>query len=393
MSLLMDALKKAENAKQEAGSGNSAKTSEREYSALSIYASEKFENALEVASNSSQSAGQDEKNVFSAKAVSNARNRNKNIVIVTGSGVVFLLLIGAYAYYQFISDSLQKNTNNAVLPVLRQQPQIARKILPESQVSSQHDIQVDRQSKNSLSRSNVVELPKQRREKQVVAATVVKKNSSPISEKSISSQPGAISIKRQRVPDNIYQLLTQAYSAYQSGSDREAVSYYGKVLKLESNNRDALLGLAAISVRNKQFEKARDTYIALLENSPKDSVALSGLLNIQSNVDPIKSEIKIKLLLDSEPGSAHLLFTLGVLYASQQRWVDAQKAFFKAHSSDNQNADFAYNLAVSLDQLEQREAALKFYRIALEIVKQQPISFKVNDVMHRISVLLEVSGG
>ena len=154
-----------------------------------------------------------------------------------------------------------------------------------------------------------------------------------------------------------------------------------------------MVGLAAISIRNAQYEKARDTYLALLENNPKDSVAMSGLINIQSNVDPVRSETRVKLLLDHNSDSPYLLFTLGSLYASQQRWAEAQEVFFRAHSSDSQNADITYNLAVSLDQLEQRKVALKYYRIALDLVKKQVVTFKVNDVIQRISVLQEVSAG
>jgi len=61
------------------------------------------------------------------------------------------------------------------------------------------------------------------------------------------------------------------------GHDGEALSIYSKVLQQEKNNRDAMLGLAAISDRNAQYEKARDTYLAILENNPQDSVAMSGL--------------------------------------------------------------------------------------------------------------------
>src|SRR5260221_13502771 len=62
------------------------------------------------------------------------------------------------------------------------------------------------------------------------------------------------------------------------------------------------------------------------------------------------------------PGPALLHFSLGTQYAQQSRWSEAQAAYFKAHSVDPENAHYAFNLAVSLDQLHQGKLALEFYQ-------------------------------
>ncbi len=56
------------------------------------------------------------------------------------------------------------------------------------------------------------------------------------------------------------------------------------------------------------------------------------------------------------PQSAALHFTLGNLYASQSRWGEAQAEYFECYRLDPSSADFAYNLAVSLDHLGQPQA-------------------------------------
>lgn len=431
MSLLMDALRKSEKAKQPVLAHGSAQLSAQDglgtHSSLlslslpssstpnsslpSSSLSNSDEERLKKVSDSHQRLSQMKQmqQEKPSKSARRANHRNCNILIASGCGVFILLAFGAYAYYQSISNSLQKNISDAVLPVLNQQRQqiiksagidsksstpLNRQLnkqlseLLSKPLSNKESPQINRRtSKSSIETSGL--RSKQPAVKQLVAPAKerVTKKSAPVPVGPNNAVP--ITIKRQFVADNVYQLLTSAYQAYQVGNDKEALSYYRNVLEIENNNRDAMLGLAAISMRRNQLEKARDTYIALLENDPKDSIALSALINIQSSVDPVKSESRIKSLLHNEPGSPHLLFTLGSLYVSQQRWAEAQNVFFKAYRSDNQNADFAYNLAVSLDQLAQRKAALKFYRAALESLEQQSISFNVNDVMQRINVLQE----
>ena len=49
---------------------------------------------------------------------------------------------------------------------------------------------------------------------------------------------------------------------------------------------------------------------------------------------------------------------LGNQLAQQGRWSEAQQEYFKAFASEPDNADFAYNLAVSLDHLRQPKLAL-----------------------------------
>ena len=53
----------------------------------------------------------------------------------------------------------------------------------------------------------------------------------------------------------------------------------------------------------------------------------------------------LKQLIAREP-SAYLYFTLGNIYADQNRWPDAQQAYFQAHHLQPDNPDYAYNLAV-----------------------------------------------
>ena len=92
----------------------------------------------------------------------------------------------------------------------------------------------------------------------------------------------------------------------------------------------------------------------------------------------------MKALLHSEPRAAHLYFNLGNLYAAQSRWPEAQQSYFNAYRFDRGNADYAYNLAVSLDHLSQSQSALGLYREALVLSQSRPAGFTAAAVRQRI---------
>lgn len=167
-----------------------------------------------------------------------------------------------------------------------------------------------------------------------------------------------IQIKKvSRSTQQIHNQLTRAYQAFQKGQNQRAKRLYQQILNKHSKNRDALLGLAAIAQRSDQTQAAEYYYQQILKYYPDDSLAQMGLNAVQQ-ASPQSSESQIKMLLDQSPQSAYLHFSLGNVYAQQKRWREAQQAYFDAHRFDEQKADYAYNLAVSLEYLHQSKAAL-----------------------------------
>ena len=194
----------------------------------------------------------------------------------------------------------------------------------------------------------------------------------------------AFKIKRQSTPDKLHPRLVRAYDAWLSGNLAAAKRDYESVLKSEPRNRNALLGLGAIAVRNGRWDDASDHYTALLRVNPRDSIAQAGLIGVHENVDPLRGESQIKLLLREEPEAGHLHFTLGNMYAAQQRWGEAQSAYFDAYRLQTNNPDYAYNLAVSLDQLGKGGAAADYYRLALELAANNGAVFDQPSVRDRL---------
>ncbi len=166
--------------------------------------------------------------------------------------------------------------------------------------------------------------------------------------------------------------LASAYAAFQDQDYFAARSLYQQALRELPNNRDALLGLAAVSVQLGDVSTARELYSRLLQLDPRDVLARVGLLDSMPLGDSVQTETQLLSLKSEHPEIAQLSFALGNFYAGQRRWNEAQAAYYdallaaKAQSGSAVSPDFAFNLAVSLDRLNQAEPAYNFYREALE---------------------------
>ncbi len=192
--------------------------------------------------------------------------------------------------------------------------------------------------------------------------------------------------KTSRHTQHLHSQLTRAYQAFQEGQTQKAQRLYQQILNQHDKNRDALLGLAAIAQRDGQTQAAEYYYQQILKYYPDDGIAQLGL-NVMQQQSPQGSESQIKMLLDQSPQSAYLHFSLGNAYAQQQRWREAQQAYFDAYRFDEQKADYAYNLAVSLEYLHQSKAALPFYQKALELSQHQTVQFDPKQVKKRVQQL------
>jgi tetratricopeptide (TPR) repeat protein len=167
-------------------------------------------------------------------------------------------------------------------------------------------------------------------------------------------------------------LLLTAYQAYKAGDLKVAEQQYREVLRKDAQgrntpNRDALLGLADIAQQQSQDALAAQYYGQVLAQDPRDPQANAGMLALRGASDGGMSESRLKTLLVQHPESAALHFSLGNQYAEQMRWNEAQQAYFNAYSLAPDSAQFAFNLAVSLDHLGQRKLAAQHYQRALQL--------------------------
>lgn len=179
--------------------------------------------------------------------------------------------------------------------------------------------------------------------------------------------------------------LALAYNALLSGQRAEAKRLYSIVAERDPFNVDALLGLATLAANQGDLNAVERYYRRALELEPQNAAALAGLASIRQPGGPSESQIKFELA--RTPDSPHLHFALGNQLANQGRWDEAQQAYFDAFSLDAGNPDYAYNLAVSLDQLGQSKQAATYYRKALDLAKNRNARFRSADVESRLGEL------
>jgi tetratricopeptide (TPR) repeat protein len=180
-------------------------------------------------------------------------------------------------------------------------------------------------------------------------------------------------------------LLRDAYAAYRNGNLDEARQSYLSMLAKDSRSADALLGLAAIAQQRGENLMAAQYFARVLTLDPRNAVANAGMSAL--NTEDEGNESRLKMLLREQDDSAALHFALGNLYAGQSRWGEAQQAYFNAWTLDADNAEFAYNLAVSLDHLGQAELATRYYRRAQQLDATHSAGFDHTQVARRIEAL------
>jgi predicted Zn-dependent protease len=178
-----------------------------------------------------------------------------------------------------------------------------------------------------------------------------------------------------------------AYDLYQAGDMAGARAAYLEVLAGSPDNIDALLGIGAIALRQGETAKAVEAHGRVLRLDPDNKTALAVLVGMNKSADLNGAESAVKTLIQESPDQAFLYFTLGGIHAAQQRWPEAQQAFFDAHRTDSSNPDYALNLAVSLDRIGQKQSALDYYNTALKLGEQRPAGFDPSAILARIQAL------
>lgn len=182
-------------------------------------------------------------------------------------------------------------------------------------------------------------------------------------------------------------LMDAAYAAYQAGKPAEATRLYQDVLRADPTQRDAWLGLAVIAHAGNQREPAMDAYKRVLRLEPQNATALAGLSSLITSAGEPQQESRLREMLARAPQEADLNNALGLVLSGEQRWSEAQPLFFKAHSAAPLEAQFAYNLAVTLDHLRKSALAAQYYETALGLAAGRASGFDEASARNRLTAL------
>ncbi len=300
--------------------------------------------------------------------------------------IIILVLFGSAIYYY-----LEMMTSTQDLYLAQQHPEaVSRSITPPVTPSQQATTPAVSQPIESKPAINKAVTPstspaEPRRTTQKAAPTQTAKA------KPASAPEQILTIEHSRKPDPINQLLIDAYNAFHRGDYTQSKRLYAEVLDREPRNRDAILGMAANAIRQQRYDEARARYQSLLKLDPRDTMATAGLSNLNTLVNAGMNESQLKFMIRQQPDASHLHFALGNIFARQQRWPEAQSAYFSAWSSSSKNADYAYNLAISLDHLNKPVQAIEYYALSLKLHAASGGNFSPPTISKRIQDLKEHS--
>lgn len=394
MSLLLDALKRAEQEKlARQGQAPSADES-AEAPAAPARRSLELESVESPPAKAPSAERQGARAVFEAKKPAaeppKAGSGNKAVLAIVGVALVALLAGGGYVWYEI---------NKTPSPIVRAPvaPAPVKAATPSPAPAATEGKALDApaaESKAEATKSDGVPpvatlkpgdvkskaKPQPKAAEQLVMSLL---KDSPRAAKAAPALKLDKSIEPPRVSPNV----SKGYEALRAGDLAAARKAYEAAVASDATSLDAHLGLATVAARQGERNLASRHYRRALELDAKNPTALAGLAALADFSRPDTLEAQLRADLTRYPSSAALHYTLGNVYAAQSRWNEAQAAFFEAYRLDPETADIAYNLAVSLDHLGQARLAADFYQRALAASRQQNVQFDKGQVSRRLAEL------
>lgn len=188
---------------------------------------------------------------------------------------------------------------------------------------------------------------------------------------------------QRRVPPEV----AAGYDELRQGNLAAARRSYEAALAANPANLDAVLGLATVEARAGSRTSATIYYRRALDVDPRNATALAGLAALADAARPDAVESELRSDLARSPTSGALHFALGNVLAAQRRWSEAQAEYFEAHRLEPGSPEILFNLAVSLDHLGQGRVAAGFYTRALDAARGQYAPFDPAAVRRRLEEL------
>lgn len=169
--------------------------------------------------------------------------------------------------------------------------------------------------------------------------------------------------------------VLEAHARLQAYDLEGARQLYEQAVGRNPQDTGSLLALAAIAGAQQRDDEARILRQRAFAADPGDPAVQAAMLGTPAgDGEPRLAESHLKSLLAHQAAPA-LEFVLGNLLARQQRWPEAQQAYFRAAAGDADNPDYLFNLAVSLEHLRQPAIAATYYRQALAASARRAASF------------------
>ena len=314
------------------------------------------------------------RNAFAAKLVATPRSK-QGLWLSLGTLGIAALAIAAYIWYQLtsIGQNPMLSTTASLPPT-----QVAARPVPPLAAIPINSSAIFTPS----SPSTVADSPSKRDAPRRPSRLVTEQPAGLVSP---LDEPVGVAIRLTRSRPEADAGLLRGQANIQRNELELARHDFEQVRQRDPNNTDALLALAAIARHQGRVGDAEQfNHQALIANPADPAVQAAALSGSAAAADPQPTESRLKILLAAQPESAPLNFALANLFAGQQRWPEAQQRYFNAVAADGDHPDYLFNLAVSLDQMRQSRPAAQHYRLALEAADKRPAAFDRSQVQKRL---------
>lgn len=418
MSLLLDALKRAEQeklAKQSDRPANDApahapspaaapRRAPANAAALELQPLANAANAANAAPAKPAGAATAQA-VFQAKAApaSTAQgSRNKMVLLIAG-GVILVVILAIGLYFWFTLNSLQPQittlarrapASGTVTTPTRVDTLVPGALAPATQrldtttatTASASAPSAATASTTSTAASSSASTPPSPIGEE--AAAPAPRNNAEAVARLVREAPSAPSLRLAPAPaPRVPPEIATGYELLRSGDLNGARRSYATAYAADSSSIDANLGLATVEARLGNIGAAAGHYRRVLNADPGNATALAGLASMADMSQPEQLEQQLRADISRYPQSAALHFALGNLYAARGRWEDAQGAFFEALRLEPASADALYNLAVAMDHMGQSRIAADYYGRAVATARGRSAAFDPAQVERRIAEL------
>jgi Tfp pilus assembly protein PilF len=403
LSLLLDALKRAEQEKLARGPADASATNQGAAAsgrpAPATLGNSSFElqplGGVGAAGARPDASQQSAQTVFQAKAGAAAEPRSRGMFFATiGAISIVLIAAGAYVWYSVTALTVKPGVATRPRPIgppagappagmpapdaaLATAMGAGREPLPPAVLPP-----FEPQPKPADSQAK----PLESQAKPAVAKLSPAED--PISRVLREPGPTAAPVRLDRstdVPRRVPAEVSAGYESLRQGNMAAARRNYAAAIANDPTNVDAHLGLATAEARSGNRSEAAVEYRRVLDLDSRNSTALAALAALADFSRPEALEAQLRADLMRMPDSPALHYTLGNLLSAQSRWTEAQAEYYEAHRLDPGAADVMYNLAVSLDNVGQVRLAANFYARALEARRNQPSQFDAGAASRRLA--------
>lgn len=130
---------------------------------------------------------------------------------------------------------------------------------------------------------------------------------------------------------------------------------------INKENNSENLKCEPVPENNNVITDTNDDKNSKVNNNKKVFTPTITKHNNNSNLPSFSDENK-------QLSSAEIHFLNAEKFVSNNDWKNAQQEFFNAYNKQQNNPVYAYNLAISLEQLNQTDFAINYYKKTLEII-------------------------